>query len=88
MLSGAGLHREICLADPGQGSQKADSPDFGTGPDHLGKADAVIAPSYAHDFARRITGARLALIDGAGHLPHLERPDEVVPLVRDFPLPP
>jgi pimeloyl-ACP methyl ester carboxylesterase len=49
-----------------------------------GKADAVIAPAYAHDFARRITGARLALIDDAGHLPHLERPDEVVPLVRDF----
>jgi pimeloyl-ACP methyl ester carboxylesterase len=53
-----------------------------------GKADAVIAPAYAHDFARRITGARLALIDDAGHLPHLERPDEVVPLMRDFLLPP
>jgi pimeloyl-ACP methyl ester carboxylesterase len=53
-----------------------------------GKADALIAPAYAHDFARRITGARFALIDDAGHLPHLERPDEVVPLVRDFLLPP
>jgi pimeloyl-ACP methyl ester carboxylesterase len=53
-----------------------------------GKADAVIAPAYADDFAQRITGARLALIDDAGHLPHLERPDEVVPLVHDFLLPP
>jgi pimeloyl-ACP methyl ester carboxylesterase len=49
-----------------------------------GKADAVIAPAYAHDFARLITGARFALIDDAGHLPHLEQPDQVVPLVRDF----
>jgi pimeloyl-ACP methyl ester carboxylesterase len=53
-----------------------------------GKADAVIAPAYGDDFARRITGARLALIEDAGHLPHLERPDEVVPLMRDFLLPP
>jgi pimeloyl-ACP methyl ester carboxylesterase len=53
-----------------------------------GKADTVIAPAYAHEFARRIAGARLALIANAGHLPHLERPDEVVRLVRDFLLPP
>ena len=53
-----------------------------------GQADTVIAPAYAHEFARRITGARLALIANAGHLPHLERPDEVVPLVRKFLLPP
>jgi pimeloyl-ACP methyl ester carboxylesterase len=53
-----------------------------------GKADAVIAPTYADDLAQRITGARFALIDDAGHLPHLERPDKVVPLVRDFLLPP
>ena len=53
-----------------------------------GQADAVIAPAYAHEFARRIARARLALIANAGHLPHLERPDEVVPLVRKFLLPP
>ena len=53
-----------------------------------GKADALIAPDYAHDFARRITGARLALIEDAGHLPHLERPDEVASVMRAFLLPP
>jgi pimeloyl-ACP methyl ester carboxylesterase len=53
-----------------------------------GTADTVIAPAYAHEFTRRIAGARLALIANAGHLPHLERPDEVVPLVREFLLPP
>jgi pimeloyl-ACP methyl ester carboxylesterase len=53
-----------------------------------GKADTVTAPAYAHEFARRIAGARLALIANAGHLPHLERSDEVARLVRDFLLPP
>jgi pimeloyl-ACP methyl ester carboxylesterase len=47
-----------------------------------GKADALIAPAHGDDF-----GARLALIDDGGHLPHFQRPDEVVPLVRDFLLP-
>jgi pimeloyl-ACP methyl ester carboxylesterase len=49
-----------------------------------GKTDAVIAPAYAQEFAERIAGARVALVDNAGHLPHLERPDEVTRLVREF----
>ncbi len=49
-----------------------------------GKADAVIAPAYAQEFAQRIAGARVALIDDAGHLPHLEQPNEAARLVRDF----
>ncbi|MBV8336588.1 MAG: alpha/beta fold hydrolase, partial [Alphaproteobacteria bacterium] len=49
-----------------------------------GKADAVIAPAYAREFANRIAGARFALIENAGHLPHLERADEVTRLVREF----
>jgi pimeloyl-ACP methyl ester carboxylesterase len=49
-----------------------------------GKADGVIAPSYAEDFARAIAGARVALIDGAGHLPQLERPEEVSRAVERF----
>jgi pimeloyl-ACP methyl ester carboxylesterase len=49
-----------------------------------GSADRVIAPAYAHEFAQRIAGARVELIDHAGHLPHLEQPEEVARLVRDF----
>ena len=49
-----------------------------------GAADNVIAPDYAREFANRIAAARIELIDDAGHLPHLERPDEVARLVNGF----
>jgi pimeloyl-ACP methyl ester carboxylesterase len=49
-----------------------------------GKQDGVIAPAYAEEFARRITGSRVELVDRAGHLPHLEQPEAVARLVRDF----
>jgi pimeloyl-ACP methyl ester carboxylesterase len=49
-----------------------------------GKADGVIAPAYAQEFARRIAGARVALIDGAGHLPHQEQAERVAQVLRDF----
>jgi pimeloyl-ACP methyl ester carboxylesterase len=49
-----------------------------------GSADAIIASAYTQEFARRIHTARVAQIDGAGHLPHLEKSDEVVRLVVDF----
>lgn len=43
-----------------------------------GKADRIIAPAYAEEFAKRIAGARIEMIDNAGHLPHLEQPAAVV----------
>jgi pimeloyl-ACP methyl ester carboxylesterase len=49
-----------------------------------GKNDGVIAPVYAEEFARRIVKSRVALIDGAGHLPHLEQPQDVADTVRAF----
>jgi pimeloyl-ACP methyl ester carboxylesterase len=49
-----------------------------------GKGDRVIAPDYAQEFATRIAGARVELIDKAGHLPHLEQPDAVAKAVRAF----
>jgi pimeloyl-ACP methyl ester carboxylesterase len=49
-----------------------------------GKADRIIAPDYAKEFATRITGARVALIDDAGHLPHLEQPDAVAKATLGF----
>jgi pimeloyl-ACP methyl ester carboxylesterase len=48
-----------------------------------GEEDRVIAPAYAQDFAAPIRGARVELIAGAGHLPHLEQPDRVTALVHD-----
>jgi pimeloyl-ACP methyl ester carboxylesterase len=49
-----------------------------------GKADRIIAPAYAQEFASLITGARIELIEQAGHLPHLEQPDAVAKKVRGF----
>ena len=37
-----------------------------------------------HRLARRIPGARLAFIDGCGHLPQLEAPDTLGALLQDF----
>jgi pimeloyl-ACP methyl ester carboxylesterase len=49
-----------------------------------GKADAIIAPAYAQEFAKRIAGSRVALIDQAGHLPQLEQSEAVVRVLREF----
>jgi len=49
-----------------------------------GKVDRIIDVAYAQEFAKRIASARVQLIDGAGHLPHLEQPDAVAKLVQDF----
>lgn len=49
-----------------------------------GKADGIIAPAYAQEFAKSIAGARVELIDKAGHLPHLENGEAVEKVIRDF----
>ena len=49
-----------------------------------GKEDGIAAAAYAQDFATRIPGSRVELIDRAGHLPQLEQPDAVVRAVRAF----
>jgi pimeloyl-ACP methyl ester carboxylesterase len=49
-----------------------------------GKADGIIAPAYAQEFAKSIAGARVELIDEAGHLPHLENSEAVGKMVREF----
>ena len=49
-----------------------------------GNDDRIIAPAYAQEFAARIAGARVALIDRAGHLPQLEQPDAVAKAILGF----
>ena len=49
-----------------------------------GNQDRIIAPAYAQEFARRISGARIEIIDRAGHLPQLEQSDAVTKAVRAF----
>jgi len=49
-----------------------------------GAADRIIAAAYAQEFAQRIAGARVKLIERAGHLPHLEQADAVAAAVNGF----
>jgi pimeloyl-ACP methyl ester carboxylesterase len=49
-----------------------------------GACDQLVPPSYAEEFARLIPDARVLRIEGAGHLPMLEREDEFVRAVEEF----
>ena len=48
-----------------------------------GKQDSIVSPVYAEEFAARIGASCTELID-AGHLPHLERGEQVSKLVSQF----
>ncbi len=49
-----------------------------------GTEDDLIPPSNGKQLAERIPGARLALLDGIGHMPMLEAPDRLAELVLEF----
>ena len=49
-----------------------------------GKEDRLVPPVYAEEFVRRLAGARVQTVDDAGHAPHLEQPEIVARMVRDF----
>jgi pimeloyl-ACP methyl ester carboxylesterase len=50
----------------------------------VGTEDIEDITAMAEKLAAEIPGARLATIEGAGHLPSLERPDELNRLLLDF----
>ena len=49
-----------------------------------GKEDRLVPPVYADEFTKRLPGARLQMVDQAGHVPHLEHPDAVARIVHEF----
>lgn len=49
-----------------------------------GKQDRLVPPVYAQEFASRIPGSRIELIDEAGHLPTVEHPARVAASVEAF----
>jgi len=49
-----------------------------------GAADRFTPRAHAEAYAAGIPGARLAVIEGAGHMAPMERPAEFAALVRDF----
>jgi proline iminopeptidase len=49
-----------------------------------GRYDFLFPPEHQAILADRLPNAKLALIERAGHNPHMERPAEVIRAVRDF----
>jgi pimeloyl-ACP methyl ester carboxylesterase len=49
-----------------------------------GAQDKLVPPAYGDAFAAAIAGARLEVIDGAGHLPNLEQPEPTIRVLTEF----
>ena len=49
-----------------------------------GKEDQIVPLSAAEVYQQAIRGSRLTILDGCGHHPEIEKPDEFVKLVQDF----
>jgi pimeloyl-ACP methyl ester carboxylesterase len=49
-----------------------------------GTADQMTPPKYAAFLVEKIPGARLVLIEGAGHMVMLKQPEPVVRHVQEF----
>jgi pimeloyl-ACP methyl ester carboxylesterase len=50
----------------------------------VGREDTLTPPSMSEDMARAIPGAQLTILEGAGHLANLERPDAFSEAVATF----
>ena len=50
----------------------------------VGSEDSITPPAVAEAMRERIKGARLAVVEGAGHASNLERPDEFNRALADF----
>jgi 3-oxoadipate enol-lactonase len=50
----------------------------------VGELDKPDFHRIAERLAREIADAKLVMVDGAGHLPALERPEATSRVVRDF----
>ncbi|MGA2835667.1 MAG: alpha/beta fold hydrolase [Acidimicrobiales bacterium] len=49
-----------------------------------GDQDTIIPVSHAYAAHEAIPGSRLEIIEGAGHFPHVERPEQFLEVVLDF----
>jgi len=55
-------------------------------PTHViwGDTDKIVDPAYADEFGRVIAGSAVTMIEKAGHLPHIEKPEAFVEAVFGF----
>ena len=49
----------------------------------FGAQDEIVDPESAQGY-RTVPGARIVVLDGAGHSPHVERPDATARLIENF----
>jgi pimeloyl-ACP methyl ester carboxylesterase len=49
-----------------------------------GRQDRLVPPVYAQEFAGRIAGSRVELVEPAGHMPQLEQLEKVAALTAQF----
>jgi pimeloyl-ACP methyl ester carboxylesterase len=49
-----------------------------------GEADQMVDQEYGRAYAAAIPGAQFVLLKGTGHLPQMETPDQLLPVVWDF----
>jgi pimeloyl-ACP methyl ester carboxylesterase len=49
-----------------------------------GASDRVVTPDYGRLYAESLGNAELSIVEGSGHCPHIERPEEFCRLVQSF----
>jgi pimeloyl-ACP methyl ester carboxylesterase len=49
-----------------------------------GKQDRLVPAVYAQEFADRLPGSRVEVVDAAGHVVQLEQREQVARLISDF----
>lgn len=49
-----------------------------------GRQDGLVPSVYADEFARRIIGSKVAMIDHCGHIPQLEQPAAALAHIKEF----
>jgi len=49
-----------------------------------GDKDGVTSPAYGEAYAKLIPGAKFSLVPGAGHYPHIEKPDAFLSVLKPF----
>ena len=65
------------------GPAQVAAPDNGAGSRRVGDSDRIVDPVYAGELGG-ILGAEVTMIENAGHLPHVERPDVFVDSLTGF----